>query len=250
MMVEKRTCPGGLGRRVCTGVALVTALIALTGLAPTHGRPAAGRPAPLPPAGAILFSSLAPRGWDIYLAEVGGQKPRRLTDHRALDYNAAFSPDGKRVAFVSERDGNLELYAVNRDGTGLARLTDDFALDDHPAWSPDGKRIAFSSTRQPSATPGQAWNAIYVMNADGSRVRRASPKGAADYSPAWSPKGDLIACASGSGVAGGTDLYVMKPDGSERKLVVKDGGWPSFSGDGKALYFHSKRKGKWGIWRV
>src|SRR5262249_31488886 len=144
---------------------------------------------------------------------------RRLTNHPALDYNAAFSPDGKRIAFVSERDGNLELYVMNRDGSGLVRLTNEFALDDHPTWSPDGKRIAFCSAREPVAKVGQAWNAIYVMNADGSAVRRVSPKDTTDYSPAWSPQGDWIACASGSGVPGGTDIHVMKPDSSERKLV-------------------------------
>ena len=51
------------------------------------------------------------------------------------------------------------------------------------------------------------------MNADGSGVQRLSPPGVADYSPAWSPRGDLIAFASGSGKIGGTDLFVMQPDG-------------------------------------
>jgi Tol biopolymer transport system component len=204
----------------------------------------------LTPGGTIVFSSGAPRGWDVFLVDLGTKKAQRLTDHPALDYNAAFSPDGRRVAFVTQRDGNHELYAVNRDGSDLKRLTDDPTLDDHPAWSPDGKKIAFSSTRQPATTAGKAWNAIYLMNADGSEVRRVSPADASDYSPAWSPKGDWIACASGSGKSGGTDLYVMKPDGSGRKLVVKNGGWPSFSADGGSLYFHSDRQDKWGIWRV
>src|SRR5262245_12435220 len=153
-----------------TLAAAASALFVLTGVAPAR---AADKP--VPPGGTILFSSLAPRGWDVYVSDAGGRTARRLTDHPALDYNAAFSPDGERVAFVSERDGNLELYTIRRDGTGLRRLTDDFALDDHPAWSPDGKRIAFSSTRQPAATPGTAWNAIYVMNADGTGVERLSP---------------------------------------------------------------------------
>src|SRR2546427_7186009 len=78
------------------------------------------------PTGTIAFASLAPRGWDLYVTDVQTRKARRLTDHPALDYNAAFSPDGKRIAFVSERDGNLELYTVGLDGTGLKRLTDDF----------------------------------------------------------------------------------------------------------------------------
>src|SRR5437016_1717506 len=89
------------------------------------------------PTGTIAFSSLAPRGWDLYLTDVESRWTRRLSDHPALDFNAAFAPDGARLAFVSERDGNAELYTVRADGTGLWRLTGDFALDDHPAWSPD-----------------------------------------------------------------------------------------------------------------
>jgi Tol biopolymer transport system component len=250
MTLETRT-QRRIGRRIHVCVAGISALIVVAITAWPHHLPAADeeRAAP-PPEGTILFSSLAPRGWDVYLADADGTKSRRLTEHPALDYNAAFSPDGRRVAFVSERDGNLELYSANRDGSDLKRLTNDFALDDHPAWSPDGKRIAFCSTRQPAATPGRAWNAIHVMNADGSDIKRISPTDTADYSPAWAPKGDWIACASGSGASGGTDLHVMKPDGGERKLVVKNGGWPAFAADGASLYFHRRHSDKWGIWRV
>lgn len=129
-------------------------------------------------------------------------------------------------------------------------LTHNFALNDHPVFSPDGRNIVFVSTRQPAAAPGQAWNAIYVMKADGSGVKRLSPANTADYSPAWSPQGDLIAFASGSGKAGGTDLFVMRLEGSGRRLVVKNGGWPSFAADGRSLFFHSLRQGRWGVWRV
>lgn len=202
------------------------------------------------PEGTIAFSLLAPRGWDVYTIDVESRASRRLTDHPALDFNPAFAPGGDRVAFVSERDGNAELYAVGMDGSGLRRLTREFALDDRPAWSSDGRWIAFSSTRQPSEPPGRAWNAVYVMGADGTDPRRVSPTGVADYSPAWSPRGDLIACASGSGEAGGTELIVMAPDGSGRRRVVEDGGWPCFAADGRTLFFHGRRDGKWAVWRV
>src|SRR4051812_47362461 len=202
------------------------------------------------PRGTIAFSSLAPRGWDVYAMDVGSRKARRLTDHPALDFNAAFAPGGGRLAFVSEREGNAELYTIRADGSDLQRLTDEFALDDRPAWSPDGRRPAFSSTRQPAGEPGRAWNAVYVMDTGGGKARRLTPEGSADYSPAWSPRGDLIAVASGSGEAGKTDVFVMDCDGKARRRLVTDGGWPAFAGDGKSLFFHGKREGKWGIWRV
>ena len=119
--------------------------------------------------GLIAFASLAPHDWDLYLH--AGRTDSRITRHRALDYNAAFSPDGQRIAFVSERDGNMELYVVGTDASAPRRLTDHFALDDHPTWSPDGRRIAFVSTRRP-APAGRAWNAIYTIDADGANVQR------------------------------------------------------------------------------
>jgi Tol biopolymer transport system component len=216
-----------------------------------------------PPTGTIAFSSLAPHGWDLYLTDIESWQTRRLTDHAALDFNAAFAPDGCRIAFVSERDGNAKLYVVGADGLALRRLTDAFALDDHPAWSPDGHRIAFASTREPAPEQeaGRAWNAVYVLEVESATggtptpaptptPRRLTPAGSVDYSPAWSPGGDLIAVASGSGQTGATDLFVMSPDGHDRRRVVANGGWPAFAADGRSLFFHSKRDGKWGIWRV
>ncbi|HYF01264.1 MAG TPA: hypothetical protein VEJ18_20240 [Planctomycetota bacterium] len=200
------------------------------------------------PSGTVAFSSLAPRGWDVFLHDRRTGETRRLTDAPRLDYNAMLTNDGRRVAFVSERDGNAELYVAGADGSNLRRLTDDPALDDHPAWSPDGRSILFSSTRQAAPGTGRAWNAVYVMAADGTGVQRLSPPDATDYSPAWAPWGDLLACASGSGRAGGTDIVVMRPDGGERQVVAKDGGWPTFVG--RSVLFHSRRDGEWGIWRV
>jgi Tol biopolymer transport system component len=226
---------------------------AITGLALTSASrvtETCDGPAASVPRGTIAFSSLGPRGWDLYAINLRTRRSRRLTDHPALDYNPVFSPDGQEIAFVSERHGNMELYVMSVGGNSIRRLTNDFALDDHPAWSPDGKRIAFVSSREPARVPGQAWNAVYMMNSNGSDVHRLSPPDRTDYSPAWSPKGDLIAFASGSGKARFTDVLVMKPDGSSRRLVVRNAGWPSFAANGQALFFHSLREGNWGIWRV
>ena len=72
---------------------------------------------------------------------------QRLTFRAKYDIDPQFSPDGKRIAFVTNTDGNWEIYLMNSDGSGLLRLTRNTAVDTHPTWSPDGRRIIFSSER-------------------------------------------------------------------------------------------------------
>ena len=88
---------------------------------------------------------------------VDGSHQRNLTRDAARDSTPSWSPDGRRIAFQSDRDGNLEMYVMNADGTGLLNLTQNAAFDGIPfiqhsraqlsAWSPDGRRIAFQSDR-------------------------------------------------------------------------------------------------------
>ncbi len=204
------------------------------------------------PRGVIAFSSVAPRHFDLYQSSKGGDaetgtQVTRLTQAAALDYNAAFASDGNHIAFVSERDGNVDLYTMKSDGTAITRLTSNQAMDDHPAWSPDSRQLAFVSTRK-AAPAGRAWNGIYIMDADGTDVHRISGDGAADYSPAWSPKGDLIAFVSGTSRP--EDLYVMKPDGTGRRLLIENGGWPTFIQGGAAVCFHRRNGGQWDLWQI
>jgi TolB protein len=92
-----------------------------------------------------------------------------------------WSPDGRKLLFVSRRDRNAEIYVVNADGSSPRNLTRNPARDDRPVWSPDGRKIAFISTRDPEP-------AIYVMNVDGSR-QRSITRGIHRIGPAfaWSP---------------------------------------------------------------
>jgi Tol biopolymer transport system component len=98
----------------------------------------------------------------LYRVAEGGGNPQRLTMHES---DTAPAGSQKRVAFMSSRDGNWEVYVVNMDGSGLKRLTNNSAQDGLPTWSPDGKSIAFVSKRD------GAW-AVWVMGADGSGQRK------------------------------------------------------------------------------
>ena len=87
----------------------------------------------------------------------------------------AWSPDGQKIAFSSERDDALNIYVMNADGSDVARLTDNSTGGREPAWSPDGRKIAFASDRHDPAKgslPVRGDSAIYAMNADGSGVAR------------------------------------------------------------------------------
>ena len=108
--------------------------------------------------------------------------PINLTNHFRHDESPAWSPDGSRIAFVSDRDGNKEIYVMDTDGQNPTNLTNNDSDDWNAVWSPNGRRIAFISNRDGN------WQ-IYVMDADGSNPTRFA-KTSTNYheSPAWSSR--------------------------------------------------------------
>ena len=105
-----------------------------------------------------------------------GGYPHNLSNHAADDAFPSWSPDGQEITFVSNRDGNWEVYVMNADGTEQRRLTTSPAVDGHPVWSPEGEKIAFVSQRDGDV-------AIWIMDADGGNKRKLI-KG---RYPSWSP---------------------------------------------------------------
>ena len=102
---------------------------------------------------------------------------------------SAFPGANGAIVFVSDRDGNNEIYGMNPDGTGVVNLSRNTADDRWPAWSADGRRIAFASDR------GGGWD-LYLMGADGSGVVRVTNEpsfGVGRFQPSWSPDGTKIA---------------------------------------------------------
>ncbi len=132
----------------------------------------------------------------------------RLTNNNAWDAGPAWSPDGKRIAFCSNRDGKSEIYMMNSDGSDVKRLTNNLSEDFGPVWSPDGNKLLFDSERDGNKE-------IYVMDADGGNQIRLTRNNATDSATSWSPDGSQIAFASNR-VDGSYnyDIYVMNADGS------------------------------------
>ena len=150
------------------------------------------------------------------------------------DDNDFLNSNGK-IVFVSDRDGNEEIYVRNADGSSPVMLTTNHGGPDHsPSWSPDGTMIAFhfiSHTRRSSVDiPG-----VYVVNADGSDPVQPSGYGP-ELSPSWSPDGTMI--AFGSSRDGNFDIYVVNADGSDPVNLTNNprrDDAPSWSPDGTKI---------------
>src|SRR4030095_16002880 len=215
----------------------------------------------------LVYTSLRPANWDLFVVESRAAPPRRLTADPNLDYTPVLSRDGRWVVFVSDRDGNANLYAIDlTTKPDPIRLTSYSGMDDAPTLSPDGTRVAFVSTR--SGNPD-----IFIMPfapGDMSAETRAvhltkHPYG--DFNPAFSPDGSHIAFSSNRAIFGRwnplrlipnasavTDIYLMNTDGSNARRVVNDlaiSGSPAWTKDGQALlYYQATSETEAGVYRT
>jgi Tol biopolymer transport system component len=219
----------------------------------SDGRGVQTEPTIAPDGKSVVYAQQTDGTSRLFLLRVGSRAPIALSRSNEDDSQPAFSPDGDRLAFRSERNGG-GLFVMDALGESVRRLT---TTGFNPTWSPDGKQIAYSLSRfaSPSDIGAHERGLAIVIVATG--VSRVLVKDFYALQPAWSPHGDRIAFWSLNGQGGQRDIVTVAADGSD----AAQGGvrttddpaldWsPTWSPDGASIYFSSSRGGTLNIWRV
>ena len=193
----------------------------------------------------LAFVSTRDGDYAIFEMNADGGAQGRLTPREDTDSSSparlffqiepAWSPDASQIAFSSRRSGTLDLWVMRADGTGTRQLTSGKQADSHPTWSSDGTQLVF-------ARDGD----IYVISAaDGSGLRRISDPLAEEREPAWSPDGAWIAYVRRTPGTPARELWLMRPDGSERRAVTSRNTTittPAWSPDSRRIVFAEKNE--------
>jgi dipeptidyl aminopeptidase/acylaminoacyl peptidase len=239
---EPRPRPESSSRRRF-GVAVLALLVAAAGLTFAVDAFRASERTPIP-------SSTVENGWiafsrggsesGLYVVNSDGTGVTRLPSERG-DNDAAWSPDGSRIAFVRYQAGDSGIYLMNADGTDVLQVTDGTS-DASPTWSPDGTHIAFAREASGNAD-------IYEVNADGTHVTRLTDDRLQESSPTWSPDGSRLAFDGWDDASGGQPpstvrLYVMNEDGTGiRALGPENVAGAAWSPDGSEIAFADTEAG-------
>ena len=185
----------------------------------------------------LLLASSRGGAFQLYWVERGNlAELRRATADTGQATDPAFSPDGSRIAFVSTRDGNPDIYLMDADGANVVRVTDDPHADARPAFTADGNNLVFESQRSGKSQ-------IYSMALDGGSVQ-ALTVDSTSMTPTVSPDGRVVAYTAVRNRS--YDIWLMNPDGSNQRAFTtsKDQNEtePHFLRDGSLAYLVERRE--------
>ena len=165
------------------------------------------------------------RDYEIYVIDADGSNQKRLTENSLIvDERICWSPDGTKIAFISEQDEKWEIYTMDADGQNHTRLTHNDIIERDLAWSPDGTRIAFVTV------VNKQYNQIYTINTDGTNMQRITKTRYSDTEPAWSPDSAKIAFVRED------FIYTMDVNGKNQQYLT-EGHDPAWSPDSTKIIF-------------
>jgi Tol biopolymer transport system component/DNA-binding winged helix-turn-helix (wHTH) protein len=180
--------------------------------------------------------------WRVGTSNAAGQEsPTQLIASSRHDAAPQFSPDGRKIAFRSDRSGNSEIWVCDGDGSSPVQLTSfGGPHTGTPRWSPDGRRIAFDSRPEGHAD-------VFVISADGGLPRRVTTEPSNDGLASWSLNGRWI--YFGSDRSGGWQVWKVPAEGGPAVQVTKNGGFAAFESPGGALLYYAKFREP-GLWQI
>lgn len=167
--------------------------------------------------------------------------PKTIASSTRNELNARISPDGKKIAFASDRSGAYEIWTADADGSNPVQLTSLGAHTGTPRWSPDSQKIVFDSRVNGNAD-------IYIVNSGGGKPRQLTVDASDDQVPNWSRDGQSIYFVSNRG--GSFQIWKMPQAGGTARQITKGGAFDAVeSTDGKSLYF-AREWGRTSLWQI
>jgi len=163
--------------------------------------------------------------------DIDGKNPQRLSNNHFTERHPAWSPDGGEIMFLSNRDGNQEIYKMKTGGSEQTRLTTNPFNEFNPQWSPDGKRILYYYEK------GDNKDQLYIADQDGHNVTHVSSDSTHNYYPSWLPDGKTTIYGTKDGLF---KMNISKP--GKKKELMPGIGYAKFSPNGKKIAF---KMGSW-----
>jgi Tol biopolymer transport system component len=170
--------------------------------------------------------------------------PTLLVSSTLMDDSPSYSPDGRRIAFVSTRSGSYEIWVCDADGSNAVQLTQfSGPVTGTPRWSPDAKWITFDTRVEGNPD-------IFVVSAEGGQPRRLTTEASEDIVPSWSRDGRFLYFSSTR--SGSLQVWKMPAEGGKARQITKRGGFEGYeSPEGDFFYYQKTRNPTVpGIWRV
>ena len=207
-----------------------------------------GEPDPSPDGKKIVYESLVAGTYQIFTMNTDGTGQVQITNNKENHDNPIWSPDGKRIAFVSDKGAGAEVVAViNADGSGEEQITSDEIRAIHPKWAPDGESLIYCTDddlKPPQKNPSD----IYLVDL-ATKTSKMVISGGTNTYPSYSPDGKRIVFRRMLGEMN-SEVFVADADGTNVRNLTNHpafDGWPAWSPDGKRIAFSSNRRANYQI---